>query len=364
MPTKRTAEALHQVIDARLETTRSSDSLSISTQHIRTAAFGVLVVQSFQRHWRVRQMGWVSFGLLAIVVGWVAGGDRQPGGLGSARTGALRGGVRRTGSTPSKLLPNQQYFERDYDDQKARAARALARRRPRSTRSRDAIQTPILSIPHAVLSPRSSSRTGAYMNFSRWVVLGAFLGFVLPLFTLSYASAAFGTERESRSLVWLMTRPIPAVGDLPGEVPRHAAVVPGVRAGRVRGAVPGGGRYGRGRWRCTGRRRRSATVAFAALFHLIGAMFRRPVVVGLVYVFFFEALVGGLPGSLKLLSLTFYARCLMYNAAAAAGYPAEMLDVPQAVSSHDRVGGAGRRDRRLTVLGMWLFARSEYRDDV
>ena len=77
-----------------------------------------------------------------------------------------------------------------------------------------------------------------------------------------------------------------------------------------------------------------ATVAFAALFHLIGAIFRRPVVVGLVYVFFFEALVGSLPGSLKLLSLTFYARSLMYNEAAAAGLPGrDAASVSQAVSS-------------------------------
>src|ERR1051325_7928945 len=35
-------------------------------------AWCVLVVQSFQRHWRVRQMGGVSLGLLGIVVAWVA----------------------------------------------------------------------------------------------------------------------------------------------------------------------------------------------------------------------------------------------------------------------------------------------------
>ena len=35
-------------------------------------AWCVLVVQSFQRHWRVRQMGWVSLGLLGLVVFWVA----------------------------------------------------------------------------------------------------------------------------------------------------------------------------------------------------------------------------------------------------------------------------------------------------
>src|SRR5262245_8688760 len=34
-------------------------------------AFAVLTVHSFQRHWRVRQMGWVAVGVLALGVPWV-----------------------------------------------------------------------------------------------------------------------------------------------------------------------------------------------------------------------------------------------------------------------------------------------------
>ena len=97
---------------------------------------------------------------------------------------------------------------------------------------------------------------------------------------------------------------------------------------------------------------------------LIGAIFRRPVVVGLVYVFFFEALVGSLPGSLKLLSLTFYARCLMYNAAETAGYPVEMLEVSQTVTTTTALAVLSSAAIVLTGLGMWLFSRSEYRDDI
>jgi hypothetical protein len=108
-----------------------------------------------------------------------------------------------------------------------------------------------------------------------------------------------------------------------------------------------------------------ATLAFASLFHLVGAVFRRPVVVGLIYVFFFEAVVAALPGSLKLLSLTFYARSLMYNEAAAADYPVEMLPaMTAAVSSATAWAVLVSATVALTLLGMWLFARSEYRDDV
>ena len=92
--------------------------------------------------------------------------------------------------------------------------------------------------------------------------------------------------------------------------------------------------------------------------------FRRPVVVGLVYVFFFEALVPSLPGSLKLLSLTFYARSLMYNEATAAGYPSDMLEVSEPVSALTAWCVLIFATVAITVLGMWLFARSEYRDDL
>src|SRR5687768_15068087 len=53
-------------------------------------------------------------------------------------------------------------------------------------------------------------REGAALAvFSRWVVFFIFLGFLMPLWNLSFGTSALGTERESRSLVWLLTRPLP-----------------------------------------------------------------------------------------------------------------------------------------------------------
>ena len=54
----------------------------------------------------------------------------------------------------------------------------------------------------------------------------------------------------------------------------------------------------------------------------------------------------------------------MYNAATVASYPTELLDMVTSVPDRNAwtlllVAAAG-----LTALGMWLFARSEYRDDV
>jgi ABC-type transport system involved in multi-copper enzyme maturation permease subunit len=324
-------------------------------------AFGVLIVQSFQRLWRVRQMGWVSLALLTLVLTWVGIVSSGPTGweLANRRYG-------RTGLTfreyAEKDLPQYRYDLARYDAKSQYPIAAYEIPIPFDP-NRNGIQSLILSVPYAILNSDPLMKSWGFMRFTLWVVSVTYFGFVLPLFTLSYATAAFGTDRESRSLVWLMTRPIP-----------HSAIY----LAKFLGALPwctlfgfggfaalcmAGGDLGRRAFALYWPAALAATVAFSSLFHLIGAIFKRPVVVGLVYVFFFEALVGALPGSLKLLSLTFYARSLMYNAAASGGYPVEMLDVPQAVSPTTAWSTLIVAVLFLTGLGMWLFSRLEYRDD-
>src|SRR5215203_2560863 len=46
-------------------------------------------------------------------------------------------------------------------------------------------------------------------NFARDLVLGVYLTLVLPLLCLCFGTQALGGEWEERSLVWLLTRPIP-----------------------------------------------------------------------------------------------------------------------------------------------------------
>jgi ABC-2 type transport system permease protein len=328
-------------------------------------AWGVLVVQSFQRLWRVRQMAWVSLGLLAVVVGWVAVVTASPAGW-ELPDRRVRRWLPTYREYAEQQLPQNRFDPQRYD---TKFIRGIAPLLPHEVPSplhpvRDGIQSLILSIPHAVLQSEKFVKDWGFMNYSRWVIIGAFLGFVLPLFTLSYATAAFGTDRESRSLVWLMTRPIPRSGiylaKFLGALPW--CVLFGL--GGFAGLCLAGGENGRKAFALYWPAAVVATISFSALFHLIGAIFRRPVVVGLIYVFFFEALVGSLPGSLKLLSLTFYARCLMYNAAEAAGYPVEMLEVSQTVTSPTAWAVLSLAAVVLTGLGMWLFSRSEYRDDV
>ena len=195
-------------------------------------------------------------------------------------------------------------------------------------------------------------------------MLGSYLGFVLPLFTLAYATAAIGAERESRSLVWLLTRPVPRsavyLATLVGTLPW--CLLFGV--GGYAALCLAGGDVGRKALAVYWPAAVAGTVALTAVFHLFGAVFRRPVVVGLVYVFFYEALVAALPGSLKKFSVTFYTRCLMHDEAAAAGCPGAMLDVSGPVSPATAWAVLLLIAAAVTTLGMWWFARAEQRDDV
>lgn len=338
---------------------------AISPPYSVLRAWWVLVVQSVQRHWRVRQMGWVAVGLLSITVAGVVLQSHSRAGWGIENRRISRTRITHQQYADSLLYPNryQRFAPPNPVDPPGVPPHAFETPTPLDP-LRDGLTTLILSVPHAVLQSEQFRHAWAFMNFSRWVMLGAFIGFVLPLFTLAYASGAFGTERESRTLVWLMTRPMP----------RSA-----VYLAKFLGALPwcllfsgggfvalclAGGEYGRKALVLYWEAALLGTLALAALFHLVGAVFRRPVVVGLVYVFFYEALVAALPGSLKLLSVTFYARSLMYNEAVAAGYPAEMLNLTQAVSSTTARAVLLAATVGLTALGMWLFSRSEYRDDV
>lgn len=359
-------------------------------------AFAVLVAQSFQRHWRVRQMGLISAGLLAVVVIWVAFATRS-GAWDAAQLRARRTVTTMNGPRPTVAREAERQsrdaryrqFDRELqaafadakNPQEAPASELAAHEVPNPLNpTEDSLRSLLLSVPQAAVrqqvevkseaEPRSEPnrflQSWGFMNFSRYAVLLVFMGFVLPLFTLSYASGAFGTDRETRSLVWLMTRPIPRSGIY---LAKFLGTLPWCVAFGVGGFALicwAGGAIGAAAFARYWPAAAVGTVAFAALFHLVGALFRRPVVIGLVYVFFFETVIAILPGSLKLLSLTFYTRSLMYNEAVAAGHPGEMLPAitGQAVTSGTAWAVLAAAPVAITLLGMWLFSRSEYRDDV
>lgn len=213
---------------------------------------------------------------------------------------------------------------------------------------------------------RFKKETAPLAVFSRWVVFLLFLGFLLPLFSLSFATGALGQEREGRSLVWLMTRPLPRSGVY---LAKFLGMLPWCLALTVGGfglLCLAGGEIGRQAFPLYAPGVFAGTLAFAALFHLFGALLPRPSIVGVLYAFFFETLLSELPipGTLKRLSINYYTRCLLYSAAQTQDVPVESSSLFVPVSPTTAWAVLLGATVGLTVLGMWLFAKMEHRDDM
>jgi ABC-2 type transport system permease protein len=305
----------------------------------RLRAFLALVRFSFVRMWHIRQMGWVAVGLLVL--------------LGSIVAVVTYGGI-------GWGLPERYSFRfrtTFYDYQQQLDLLQMVPLSPEAM----AIELAVLAPYRAVMADPIFLQDWSFLFFSRWVIFGMYLSFVLPLFTLAFASGAIGAERESRTLIWLLTRPIPRswvyfaklLGVLPWSV---LAALGGLLVLGLAGG-PLGMRAVSIYWPTA----LLGSVAFSCLFHLFGSLFRRPTVVGLVYLFFFETLVANLPGSLKQLSLNYYVRSLFYHDAVtvvSSAVPAN-LDVYDPATPTTAITVLLIVSTALTALGMVLFARAE-----
>jgi ABC-type transport system involved in multi-copper enzyme maturation permease subunit len=204
----------------------------------------------------------------------------------------------------------------------------------------------------------------AFQLFSRWIVFGIFQGFLLPLLTLSFATDALGQERENRTLIWLLTRPLPRPATY---LAKYLAMLPwclGLNLIAFAGICMAGGEPGRLALRLYWPAVLLGTLALAALFHLIAALFRRPAIVALIYSFFFETLVGDLPGDLKRGSLSFYIRSLMFDATHDMGLSPDQLTVYNPVSGSTATAVLLGVTVIFLVIGMCVFTRGEYCEDI
>ncbi len=202
-----------------------------------------------------------------------------------------------------------------------------------------------------------------FLMLSRWIVFSTFQAFLLPILTLSFATDAIGQEREQRTLIWLFTRPLPRWSIYLG---KWVAALPwclGLNIGGFAAICYAGGEPGRFAFRTYWPAVVAGTLAFSALFHLTAALFRRPAIVALLYSFFFETLVGDLPGDLKRLSISFYIRSLMYAATEGMNITPDALTVYAPVRPTVAWAVLLTSTVVLTLVGMWIFSRHEYEDE-
>jgi ABC-type transport system involved in multi-copper enzyme maturation permease subunit len=231
-----------------------------------------------------------------------------------------------------------------------------------------AVQHAILGATQVILSPDGTDTRGnplavsAFQIFSQWAVFSIFLTFLLPLWSLSFATEALGGERESQCLIWVLSRPLPRWSIY---LAKFVALLPWSVGFNVGGfavlclvAGPPGRRALALFWPAV----LLATLTFSALFLLIGAWFRRPAVVAMVYSFCLEVVLGNMPGYLKRVSIGFYTRCLMFDRAGQYGIQPDNPDVFLPVDGLTAAAVLVGATAALLGLGMWLFARTQYHE--
>jgi ABC-type transport system involved in multi-copper enzyme maturation permease subunit len=201
-----------------------------------------------------------------------------------------------------------------------------------------------------------------FLVFSKVVVFSVFLSFLLPMWSLSFATEALGGERESNSMLWLLTRPLPRPTIY---LAKFVALLPWSLGLNLVGFVLlclAAGRPGPMAIRLFWPAVVCGTLAFSALFHLMGAFLHRPAIVAIVYSFFLETIMGNMPGYLKRLSISFYARCMMYDAAQVQGLQPEKPSIYLPVDGDTACWVLLGVTLALLVIGMVWFSRTEYRD--
>lgn len=300
-------------------------------------AWCFLVLLSWQRQARMRQMVWIAVSLLVFAAAFV-----------TIQTAAKRWDMHnwRYGGRMGVSLA-----------QIADAGELMALTAPRAT-GVPAVDLAFFGATQCVLDQ------SPFRVFTNGMILQVFLSFLLPIWTLSFATEALGGERESNSLIWLLSRPLPRPAMY---LAKFVALLPWVLALNLGGftllCVLAGGPGHQALylfwpvifW---------TTVAFAALFHLIGTSLRRPAVIGILYVFFLEIILNLMPGFLKRFSISYYARCMMFDAGHNYGIWPENERVFMPVSGPTALAVLCGVTVCLLAVGSLLFTRMQYQDAV
>jgi ABC-type transport system involved in multi-copper enzyme maturation permease subunit len=222
---------------------------------------------------------------------------------------------------------------------------------------------PATAIEFAVVNAYEvTMKESGFFVFSRWIVFSVFLSFLLPIWSLSFATDSIGGERESRNLLWLLSRPLSRPGIY---LAKFVSVLPwaiGLNLGGFVILCLAAGKAGYPALHLYLPAVFWGSLAFCALFHLFGALFRHAAVMGLVYSFFLEMILGNMPGNMKRVSIGFYTRCMMFERAQDVGFEAAKASIYAPVSGATALAILITFTVVLLIAGMIVFARTEYQD--
>ena len=179
------------------------------------------------------------------------------------------------------------------------------------------------------------------------MIWGMYLRFIVPVLGLFYGTSLIADEVEDKTITYLFTRPIPRGAVLVGKYIAYLActgfvVLPSVALVYML-VVPMRGSLGAAfpdllkDLLLLG----LGLAVYGAVFAFVGAKFKRPLLIGLVFVFVWEQIVLAVPGYLKQFTVMFYLQAIVPHAMPADGF----LSLAQ---------GLFRQTPSLPVSLMWL----------
>jgi ABC-type transport system involved in multi-copper enzyme maturation permease subunit len=227
-----------------------------------------------------------------------------------------------------------------------------------------ALQPPASAVRDMALAAYATAvyQGSSFFVFTRWIVFEIVGTFLLPLWSIGFATEGIGRQREAQNLLWVLTRPLPRPAIY---LAKFVALLPWcllLNLGGFTLICVAGGRVGLTALRLYWPAVFWSTFAFAALYHLLAAAFRHSAVLALLYSFFIETVVGNLPRDLKRFSLSFYMRCMMYDEAGGFGIQPENPLIYQTVSGTTAWLVLAGTTVALLAVGALVFSRKEYLD--
>jgi ABC-type Na+ efflux pump permease subunit len=190
-----------------------------------------------------------------------------------------------------------------------------------------------------------------------------FVTFLLPIFCLAYGSAGIASDREEQTLVYLLVSPMPRPLVFLAKCSASTLLALVWTIGGMSVICLLAGQAGRDAWQILLPAIFWSTVAYVALFLLFSVTFRRATIVALIYALFIETFVGNMPGMAKRLAVSFYTRCLIFDAGSVFG-------VSPSGPGNPILFGAmpGPMAQTIIILigvglffaGMAVFSKSEY----
>lgn len=199
-------------------------------------------------------------------------------------------------------------------------------------------------------------------RFSDGFLMQIYLSLVVPLCTLAFAAGSIGSEREDRTLLFILVRPLARWAVLLAKVAATLPLALATTCGGLFVFCRLAGDVGQAAWDDYLPAVFLSTLAYVGLFHLLAVAFRYSTIVALVYSLLIEVLLGRAPGIIKRLAVNYYGRTMMFAAGAPDGLtPPD----PQWFEPFSPIAAQWTLIGFFVVtlgVAMFIFQRREYRD--